>query len=112
MRINYQTGDYETFNAYVQPQEIINGEKNIYLGGNIETLEKNFSEKPLEFRDSRIFLFNSYSHYLETNIERIISHEIIHLTIWDLTQSMKTVEDFDNIDLPPQRSVTGFSPPS
>ena len=108
--INHKIGDGSPVNAYLLQDEVEAGKKIIYLGGDMEECERTFKHYPDKITDERIpRLFNSYSHYLESQIESVVSHEVIHLTIWSLTKSIQSCRMFDNIDALDE--ITGFNPP-
>jgi len=108
--IDHKIGCDIPVNGYIFQDEVESGKKIIYLGGDLEECERIFKYEPYMITDKRIpQLFNSYSHYLESQTESVISHEVIHLTIWDLTKSIQTCKMFDNIDALDE--ITGFNPP-
>ena len=97
--IDYKVGDVGLGSAYLYDAEVNEGKKIVYLGGNIEMCNRIMKNRPEQFLDERIPKhFSSYKGFLVSNIESVLSHESIHLTIWDLTHSMEAVKQFDNID--------------
>ena len=110
MMIEHKLGHIGESNAYVMPDDLLRGKRIMYFGGNMDKVTAVYNDEPERITDNRVYQFPSYIDYLITNTERIVSHETIHLLIYDLTKSIDTTRDYDNID--GNNEITPFTPPN
>ena len=87
--------------AYVLLVELMKGIKRIYVGRNLDVVEPWFKDG-LSILPSG--LFNSQRDYYERNCENIISHETLHIVLYDI-KGEYTTRCLDNIDIPPHNSI-------
>jgi hypothetical protein len=93
--------------AYIIPDDLHAGKPVIYLGGTLEIMNRIMKNDPSRITDERVLKAGSWERYYEARIEQLITHENIHIFIFDVTNSEETTRNFDNIDLP-YDAVSGY----
>jgi hypothetical protein len=101
--IEVQLSDYTpqmAVNGFVRGSDLLDNKKIIYLGCPLDELEKAVKGKSEIFyvKPEIANLWGSYSLHLERKIERIITHETLHIIIFSLTTDLNKVKKLDNID--------------
>jgi len=109
MRVKHEIASWGLGDAYVSHKDLKNEKYVIYLGGNLEFCEHVFKTDPTRIRFEPVLEYPSYSMYLESNIENIISHETTHLSIYKQTHDFDAVDKFDDIERA-DCCVSGFVP--
>ena len=92
--------------AHLSSIELKMGVPTIYLGGDMDYYEDLIKNRPYALYHEEIAKFPSYAEYFETNIEGILSHETIHIAIFQQTKNIHVTRDFDNIDR--HEEISGF----
>jgi hypothetical protein len=86
VEINYKVSRSKRFGyaAYIYDRGIIQGKPNIFFGGR-------YSSGGLQY-------MRAVFTHLEDNVEGIITHEFMHILLYDLTGGMKAVKAWDCVD--------------
>jgi len=94
------TPDYneETHNAYILSSQLILGRPVIYLGGNIEEMDKLMKYSPDLVINPKIFDYETRADYLTDEAESIITHEVLHIVLYKTSGSIHVTRSFDDID--------------
>ena len=93
---SYDSGDMHIFT-----KELDRGEKIIWVGRNLEV------KAPLFNTEANLFtrnMFKSLNDYYESECEKMISHETLHITLY-LMEGYNACHVLDNIDKPPHESM-------
>lgn len=111
MEVRYQINDGESSqyaHAHLKPDDLRTNDYCIYLGGDLGEQDRINKDHPNYLKDKRILRYPSVGSFLESFCVGLITHEFIHLIIFELTHSMLAVRDFDSVDVKDQISAPDF----
>ncbi len=111
MEVRYQindTGKSILAHAHVKTDDLLVNDYCIYLGGDIDEQNRIHKHHPEYIKDKRILRYQSSGEFIEAFCEGLITHEVIHLVIFDLTRELEITRDFDTIDKKDQICAPDF----
>lgn len=111
MLVGYHINDghsSQLANAHIKTMELLDNNYHIYFGGDLSEHNRIFKEEPKRVCKRLRENYADGPTFMEDFCEGLIIHEFIHLLLFDITGSLDTTWDFDNVDDEEQISAPGF----